>query len=530
MKKRIYSFLGVIFLLGLIIFPISENVSASNGKEVFGFTNMDINIRDKAKGNLLGVMPAGSFIVGVLKDDWIEMPDGRYIYNFGLREKNNVSGYLTRETNYRDINGNLLGQKYPLTKIEGIKKDNWIYFRENGRINKIWDFGLIYGSYNSGYLHHTTNIRDLSHNIVDEYKKNTYVEGIQEGDWIYFKEGNRLLKVYNFGLSKTKQKSISGYIGRDVNVRNSIGGDLLGYIEVGTYINGIEYDDWLEIDYNSKKAYIYNFGVYKNKTVGYTDRIMNLRNSDSSNSSIIGQLPQNYYVNGYSNGDYTIFYYNNKYVYVYNKWLNKTSNASNETSSDSKIEKFVLVLDPGHGPGIGSNRGGLLFNEGDQNYEFSQHLMREGKKYKNLIIKNTRPTGNEDPSFKERVAISKGADLFLSLHTNAAKNTVRGVEIFGSNQNTNLTFGKDITEAWSRILNTPNRGVKYDQVRGSFTRTPKKNAIDAFFVFKNNTAKQKFLIESVFHTNLEDSTAFLNNQERLAKEFFKILSKHYNID
>ena len=100
MKKRIYSFFGVIFLLGLIIFPISENVSASNGKEVFGFTNMDINIRDKAKGNLLGVMPAGSFIVGVLKDDWIEMPEGRYIYNFGLREKNNVTVYLNRETNY----------------------------------------------------------------------------------------------------------------------------------------------------------------------------------------------------------------------------------------------------------------------------------------------------------------------------------------------------------------------------------------------------------------------------------------------
>lgn len=198
-------------------------------------------------------------------------------------------------------------------------------------------------------------------------------------------------------------------------------------------------------------------------------------------------------------------------------------------------KQFVLVLDPGHGEGIAHNRGGLLFNEGDQNYKFTQSIINEASKYSNIIVKTTRTYNSEDPSFEDRAKSGNGADLFVSIHSNAAKANVRGVEAWGSQKNskTGQNFANDLTKTWSEVMSTPNRGVMYDykDARGNshVALSPDSSKDDTWFVFKGNNAKEKVLLESVFHTNLQDSQVYLNNQERLAREFMNLVAKNFGI-
>lgn len=190
---------------------------------------------------------------------------------------------------------------------------------------------------------------------------------------------------------------------------------------------------------------------------------------------------------------------------------------------------FVLYLDPGHGPGIAHNRGGVLFNEGDQNYKFAQLIIKASKKYANLAVKTTRVSNENDPSLAQRAKLSSGSDLFISLHTNASVPSVRGVEMWGSNSNTSQAFAKEVTNAWASILSTDNRGVRYDHKNGSFTRNPIVGSEDTWSVFRGNTAKEKYILESVFHTNLTDSKNFLDNQEVLADKLLEIVAKHFGL-
>lgn len=215
--------------------------------------------------------------------------------------------------------------------------------------------------------------------------------------------------------------------------------------------------------------------------------------------------------------------------------LDDTSNESINENTGSKgkqeSKQFVLVLDPGHGAGIKHNRGGLLFNEGDQNFEFTNKIIEESKRYKNVVAKTTRKKNTDDPSYKERAQAGKGADLYVSIHSNASSPSVRGTEAWGSNKNSSKghNFAKDLTSTWSSTMKTNDRGVRYSQKKGSYTRTAKKGAADTWFIYQGNEAKEKVLLESVFHTNIEDSKAYLNNQDVLAKKFMGLVAKHFGL-
>lgn len=190
---------------------------------------------------------------------------------------------------------------------------------------------------------------------------------------------------------------------------------------------------------------------------------------------------------------------------------------------------FVLVLDPGHGPGAQHNRGGVLFNEGDQNYSFSKEIEKAASRYKNVTVKNTRQSNNDDPSHAQRAQAGNGADLFISLHTNASVPSVRGTETWASNSNTKVEFGEELTRTVANTLKTNNRGQKFDQPNAPITSRPIKDNGDTWKVFKGNNATEKYLIETVFHTNEQDSRAYLNNQTTLARKMMEIIAKHFSL-
>lgn len=88
----------------------------------------------------------------------------------------------------------------------------------------------------------------------------------------------------------------------------------------------------------------------------------------------------------------------------------------------------------------------------------------------------------------------------------------------------------EITNMVSTTLGTPNRGVKFAQYSSAVYNNPVPGGTDYYAVFRNgNTASTRYLIEFVFHTNLADSQAYLNNQTKLVKNLMDIIAKNYDL-
>lgn len=168
-----------------------------------------------------------------------------------------------------------------------------------------------------------------------------------------------------------------------------------------------------------------------------------------------------------------------------------------------------IVIDQGHGYGVAHNRGGVLFNEGDQNFKFGMLLRAELLKYQNVQVVMTRYSIYEDPSLAQRAYIGIGADLYVSTHTNAGSSDATGIEIFRSKFNTyrGNQLINNLCAVGSKTMNIVNRGQKYWDWNGG----------DYWGVFNwGNNATDKMLIEWCFHTNYYDSKQYLANQANLA--------------
>lgn len=115
-------------------------------------------------------------------------------------------------------------------------------------------------------------------------------------------------------------------------------------------------------------------------------------------------------------------------------------------------DPMVIVLDPGHGgsdPGSSNQSAGLV--ESKLNLKVANYCKNELEKYSGIKVYMTR-TGDTTVSLEERVRIAKnyGADLFVSIHMNAASSSsAQGAEVYYPNANYNSDVskeGKDVAE------------------------------------------------------------------------------------
>ena len=119
-----------------------------------------------------------------------------------------------------------------------------------------------------------------------------------------------------------------------------------------------------------------------------------------------------------------------------------------------------IMLDPGHGAGRDFNRGSVIGNEGDNNYKYSLVLKRELEKY-GFYVGTTRNSITDNPSLSQRGNMAKGYDLFISLHSNAANSSVRGIEIYGDINANSPVLMKNLCNNISKTIGTKNRGVRW---------------------------------------------------------------------
>lgn len=186
------------------------------------------------------------------------------------------------------------------------------------------------------------------------------------------------------------------------------------------------------------------------------------------------------------------------------------------------IYKNIVVLDPGHG---GAAKGAQYYGTCEKDVNF-KILFTIGKKYFNndtskLKVYYTR-TSDVDMTLSNRAAFVKlvGADLFVSLHMNAAVSApnVNGSEVFYSKKNNSANSAGLTSEMLAsflvnnlvKTLGTSNRGVKQESYTVIYKNTVPAVLIElGFLSTKSDYAKltnedfQENTANTIYQTLLE---------------------------
>lgn len=192
-----------------------------------------------------------------------------------------------------------------------------------------------------------------------------------------------------------------------------------------------------------------------------------------------------------------------------------------------------IVFSEGHGSGIEYNRGGVLFNEGDKNFDFGRKIVSYLNKKYDVDVSGIRQVkGNIDHDLKTRREFGSDADLFYSIHTNAFDKKVSGVEVFLSYQSLEYyEFAKKLTEKISKILGIENRGVKFKRysMENDTIDTANSQYANYFGELRGNKAKCSVLVEHCFHDNIEDARKYVKYFDFLIQEIGDLIGGYFNL-
>lgn len=178
-----------------------------------------------------------------------------------------------------------------------------------------------------------------------------------------------------------------------------------------------------------------------------------------------------------------------------------------------------ILLAAGHGPG--DNRGGICYNEGDNNYHYSLALKNELDTYDNVQVDLLRKSITDNPSLENRAKAGAGYDLYFAIHSNAFNDSgVRGTEVFDSVEKPNQALAKTICDITAEAFGHNNRGVKYKENQPGY---------NWYGELRFNQAGSAMIVEMGFHTNPTDCDFFKNNHETLAIVQARAIASHYGL-
>lgn len=158
-----------------------------------------------------------------------------------------------------------------------------------------------------------------------------------------------------------------------------------------------------------------------------------------------------------------------------------------------------IMLDPGHGQYGNQSPLDKNFYEGTNNFKFALALKEALLAYEGVEVYLTRNSITDDPSLPDRgnLALTKGCDVFLSIHSNAGASSAYGVEGFYS---TKTPKAKGLLEG---LCNAVRLNLPASKVRRVTTKT--SGGSDYYGVLRSSAGvKYSMLIEQGFHTNKKE--------------------------
>ncbi len=184
-----------------------------------------------------------------------------------------------------------------------------------------------------------------------------------------------------------------------------------------------------------------------------------------------------------------------------------------------------IYIDQGHNPsGFNSGAEGNGYFEQDITYDIGRRLYSLLNANPEFTARLSRPTENtvlgtsNSSSLTARVrdANSWGADIFISLHTNAAANpNATGAEalVYSTSSPVAAPLAEDILYQLTLITGLRNRGLL---------------ARPNLYVIKR-TAMPAVLVEMGFITNSEDAELMVNSPELFARGIYRGILQYYNL-
>ena len=186
----------------------------------------------------------------------------------------------------------------------------------------------------------------------------------------------------------------------------------------------------------------------------------------------------------------------------------------------------VVALDPGHGgtdPGASNASYGA--KEKDLCLKIAQYAKEELDQYNGVKVVMTRNSDVTLSSLQERVNIAKnqGANLFVSIHLNAANGNAYGAEVYYPNDNLNASIGAQGEQAASKILSEitklglTNRGIK---IRNTVHDKYSDGSLQDYYGIIRYSKLAGFpgiIVEHAFIDNNSDYEKYLNTDAKLKK-------------
>lgn len=214
------------------------------------------------------------------------------------------------------------------------------------------------------------------------------------------------------------------------------------------------------------------------------------------------------------------------------------NDAIDTQSADSEIAAYagraatrlVVVLDPGHGgydPGAIANG----TNEKTLTLKIAKYCKDALEKNRRIQVYMTRESDtsvggatNASADLKNRVsfAVSKNADLFVSIHLNSAGAAAYGAEVYYPNSNYRSDIGQEGQKLASSIqkqlvnLGLYNRGVKVRQSENGSTYPD--GSVQDYYAVIHQSKRNGFpgiIVEHAFLTNASDYQKYLSSDEKL---------------
>lgn len=187
----------------------------------------------------------------------------------------------------------------------------------------------------------------------------------------------------------------------------------------------------------------------------------------------------------------------------------------------------TIVIDPGH---YGSYNAGVCpgYYEGNTMLILAKHL---GAALQNMgaTVKYTRTTNEENPTLQQRGELAANADLFISLHSDASDiPTASGVTAYYSvRQPQTKPFAIQIGEAAAKAMGNSFREA---YARESQT-TPGYDYLGVLRSAVAAGAKNAFLIEHGFHTNMKDCLTLSDDAalRRIAAAEAEVIGNYFNL-
>lgn len=198
-------------------------------------------------------------------------------------------------------------------------------------------------------------------------------------------------------------------------------------------------------------------------------------------------------------------------LYIFNEKTNYITKNAKAKSSEAKYKVFI---DPGHG---GSDPGtvGSIKSEKELNLEIAE-IVKSKLENQGIEVKMSRTSDVYlDLSERTKIANEYGADIFVSIHNNAAESeAANGIETFyHPNKETHKPLSSDIQTNLIKETDARNRGVK-----------------SANYAVLRTSNMTSALVEGGFMTNALEYSKLMDSQyqEKLATGVANGITKYLN--